>query len=356
MDVAVPSRLKMGVYEIDPLRDPCWTELLQRHANSSVFHTPGWLGALCSTYGYEPVVYTTCPPVQGPTNGWVFCRIKSWLTGSRLVSLPFSDHCDPLLERRGDLAPLVAALRRDLEAETWKYVEARPKPGQAEALPGFNPSQTFCFHRLCLRPSLDTLFSNLHKSSTQRKIQRAEREGLTYEEGRSEELLRKFYRLLALTRRRHKLPPQPLEWFRNLITGFGEACKLRLAFLGTSPAAGVLTLQFKGTMVYKYGCSDPRLFNLGGIHMLLWRAIREAKSCGLQEFDFGRSDCDQKGLITFKDRWGAQPSKLQYFRMRFGRVRSMKAGWGVHLAKIVFSSMPQEWISSAGARLYKHFG
>ena len=36
----------------------------------------------------------------------VFCRIRSGFTGARLVSLPFSDHCDPLVASPDDLAVL----------------------------------------------------------------------------------------------------------------------------------------------------------------------------------------------------------------------------------------------------------
>ena len=69
-----------------------WSALVHSHAQASVFHSTNWLRALQGVYGYEPVVVTTCPPVELLTNGLVFCRISSWLTGSRLVSLPFSDH------------------------------------------------------------------------------------------------------------------------------------------------------------------------------------------------------------------------------------------------------------------------
>ena len=55
---------------------------------------------------------------------------------------------------------------------------------------GFQTSQTFYSAQIDLQPTSSELFSNLHKDSTQRKIRRAEREGLTYDEGRSEELAR----------------------------------------------------------------------------------------------------------------------------------------------------------------------
>lgn len=86
------------VYTINPLEDKRWAELSERHPHASIFHTTGWLEALRQTYGYGSIVYTTTPPGTALTNGMVFCRISSWLTGRRMVSLPFADHCEPLVD------------------------------------------------------------------------------------------------------------------------------------------------------------------------------------------------------------------------------------------------------------------
>ena len=84
------------VFVLDPLTDSRWDDLLDRHPRASVFHSRGWLEALKRTYGYEPIVLTTTG--QGPlANGLVLCRVRTWLS-RRLVSLPFSDHCDPLVD------------------------------------------------------------------------------------------------------------------------------------------------------------------------------------------------------------------------------------------------------------------
>ncbi len=114
------------VYEIDPLCDARWATLIQTHPESSVFHSPNWLAALRHVYGYEPAVVTTCSPGNGLANGLVFCRIKSWLTGRRLVSLPFSDHCEPLIDSQDELDVMLLEMKRQVEAGEWKYVEIRP--------------------------------------------------------------------------------------------------------------------------------------------------------------------------------------------------------------------------------------
>ena len=77
----------IATWKIDPIRNPRWTALLRDPSRASGFHTPDWLGVLRRTYGYAPAVITTAPPREPLRDGLVFCRIRSWLAGSRKVSL-----------------------------------------------------------------------------------------------------------------------------------------------------------------------------------------------------------------------------------------------------------------------------
>jgi len=343
-------------YTINPLLDRRWPDFLRRHPNASVFHSRGWLDALQRTYGYEPVVYITSPPGAELKNGWVFCRIDSWLTGDRLVSLPFSDHCDPLVSEPGELQSLMNQLQREQKLRQWKYVELRPPASEPVTPNGFQVSETFSLHKIDLQPTTSQLFNRLHKDSTQRKIRRAEREGLTYDEGQSQELVDRFYRLLLLTRRRHQVPPQPPQWFSNLLTCLGDSVKIRVACRQGQPVAAILTLRFQNTLVYKYGASDARYQNLGGMHLCLWRAIEEAKEAGLREFDLGRSDPENQGLITFKNRWGARSGSLTYFRQWLHAPRSGTAPWQTPLARKALAHAPETLRDIAGRLLYRHLG
>jgi lipid II:glycine glycyltransferase (peptidoglycan interpeptide bridge formation enzyme) len=288
-------------------------------------------------------------------NGWVFCRIRSWLTGRRIVSLPFSDHCDPLLEDPEDLEEISCSLKRGQQEDHCRYIEYRfaSKP---EVPQDFERYQEFCLHKLDLQPSLEDLFHGLQESSTQRKIRRAEREALRYQEGSSEALLQQFYQLLVLTRRRHHVPPQPRKWFSSLVSYFGNQIRIRVAFNKETPVASIITLRFKNTLVYKYGGADDRFFPLGGMQMLLWRAIVEAKQSQLREFDLGRSDLQAKGLIVFKDRVGAERSSLCYFRYP-GQVRSTALSSDrMFRRRKLLSYIPGRVITAAGRLLYRHFG
>ena len=161
------------VYAIDPLRDSRWPELIVRHPNASVFHTRGWLGALQATYGYEPVAFTTSAPTENLTNALLFCVVRSWLTGSRLVSLPFSDHCEPLVDDANQFRALSSFVESLRMKERWKYVEIRSANSLFDFDGSFGRATTYYLHRLDLRPSLDALHKGFHKDCIQRKISRA---------------------------------------------------------------------------------------------------------------------------------------------------------------------------------------
>jgi hypothetical protein len=347
-------------YQLDPTHDRRWSDFVDRHPRSSVFHTPGWLKALRRTYGYEPVVFTTSPPTGPLKNGLVFCRVKSWLTGNRLVSLPFSDHCEPLCDSAEDLAFLVRYLKSCLEPQNCKYLEVRPVNGnfaRSDEQRSFTKSSTYYLHRLNLRSDLKDLFRHLDKDCVRRRIQRADRAGLVEKCGSSDELLlRDFYALFVATRGRHRLPPIPLAWFRNLVLCQGQALEIRLAYEERTPVSGILTLRFKDVVYFKYGCSDVNFNNLGATPWLLWRAIAAAKSSGAIEFDMGRTEVDNPGLLAFKNHWVPQPTQLVYLRFPEAKPLDAPGAWKIRFAKRVFSCMPKNLLRLMGRLIYRHIG
>jgi hypothetical protein len=342
----------MTVYTLDPLKDGRWPTFLERHPRASIFHMPGWLEALRRTYNYQPVVYTTTPPGADLTNGMVVCRVNSWMTGRRLVSLPFSDHCEPLVAGSAECSELLHYLREIVDKERLRSIEIRLATLDSWPDDRFATSQTFAFHKLDLRPSVTDLFSGLHKDGIQRKIRRAEREGITQEEGRSDHLLRIFYTLLILTRRRHGVPPPPISWFRHIRDGLMDRLTVRVAFKDGHPIAAILTLCHKDTLFFKYGGSDARHHNSGAVPFLFWNAIQSGKRAGLLALDLGRSDRENQGLITFKDRLGATSSVLTYSRYPPQLQSSHRSA--LRLVRALVRVLPDAVLVTAGKLLYRH--
>jgi len=162
--------------------------------------------------------------------------------------------------------------------------------------------------------------------------------------------------LLQLTRARHQVPPQPFAWFHHLVDCLGEALSIHVAYRGGRPLAGMLTLRHGTKVVYKYGGSDAAFHHLGVMPFVFWQMITEAKKTGAVELDLGRSDLDNPGLITFKDRWSAARSSLVTWRIAAGSEGALVDSVKRRYARQMLGCLPEPVLSLAGRLLYRHMG
>jgi len=347
------------IYHLDPTIDARWSAFVERHPRGSVFHSPGWLRALQTTYGYQPILFTTDPPSEPINCGLVFCRVESWLTGSRLVSLPFSDHCGFLYDSTADLACLCHFLQEEVGRQIAEYVQVRPlcpDPGPTNWKNAWSPSEEYFLHRLDMRPDLSDLFESFDKDSVRRRIRRAERTGLIEKCGRTSQLLHDFYKLFVITRRRHGIPPTPFRWFQTLAQELREALDIRVAYKDEEPVASIITLRFKKTVYYKYGASDTQFNAYGATPWLFWQAIQAGKSSGATQFDFGRTELGNSGLLAFKNHWVACPTRLVYWQYPASSRGALTNGWKWRAAKRLFSALPSRLQVVGGDLIYRHIG
>jgi len=250
-------------------------------------------------------------------------------------------------------------LQSALEPQNCKYLEIRPVNGIPDQMGNqirFSPSYNYFLHTLSLRPDLDKLFRGFNKDCVQRRVLRADRAALIEKCGRTEDLLKAFYPLFVATRGRHRLPPIPFAWFQNLLQYQDKALEIRLAYKEKTPVSAILTLRFRDVVYYKYGCSDANFNNLGATPWLLWRAIAAAKMSGATEFDMGRTDEDNPGLLAFKNHWVPQPKRLVYLRFPDTVPLDAVGSWKLRVAKGAFSFMPRNLLRITGRLIYRHIG
>ena len=274
-----------------------------------------------------------------------------------LSVLAFLDHCQPLAAG-DDLKAILRFLHAQRGPEGHKYIELRPivDGGMFGQRSDFGAGEPFSLHTIDLRLELETIYRGFHDSCVRRKIKRAEREKLTLETGNSKELLDKFRCLLLLTRRRHKLPPQPAAWFNNLARCLGNKLSIHVLSKDGVPAASILTLSYKNSLMYKYGCSDAQLHNLGGMPLLFWKTIQLGKQAGMEYFDLGRSTPDDPGLVAFKGHLGAVASKLTYYRDPAPRPKQESSQPKLQWARQAMACLPEPVLVGAGNLLYRHMG
>ena len=88
--------MSLHINFIDPVETNKWDELILNYPEYSFFHTSTWAKVLLETYNYRP--HYLMAEEDGVLKAALpLMEVNSWFTGSRAVSLPFSDYCEPLI-------------------------------------------------------------------------------------------------------------------------------------------------------------------------------------------------------------------------------------------------------------------
>lgn len=337
---------------LDPCSSDEWMKLVRGHPDAGIFHHPRWLAMLRDTYGYK--VFAVCVR-EGEciTAAIPFADIQSPLTGRRWISLPFSDHCRPLVqaENSGAMETLLEALRHKHD-EGIPKIEIRWNIATTQAM----HDREFVLHTLDLREGYDAVFKRFEKQTLRRSILKAEKSGVRVREGRSVDDLNAFYTLQVNTRKRLGVPAQPYEFFEAvwryiLQEGLGF---LAIAEKDGRPLAANMYFRFGKTVYYKYGASDFRYKEFRPSHAVMNEAIRKACAEGASFFDFGRSDSDGEGLRRFKSGWGSLEVPLIYTRIG-GKPHAGGPSVSKQLVSSVIKHSPEFVCRMSGRLLYKHF-
>ncbi|HDL53306.1 MAG TPA: GNAT family N-acetyltransferase [Proteobacteria bacterium] len=344
----------MDLQIINPLEIPEWDDMIAQHPDATIFHTSSWARVLSESYGYRPLYFTKIE--SGELKALVpMMEVKSFITGKRGVSLPFTDYCPPLLTEGYDLEAIFPQLVRFGEKSGWKYVELRGTHGD---ILNAVPSTTYLTHTLPLSEDADRIRSGF-RNSTVRNIKRAVKEGVEVTMDATLPGMKEFYRLNCMTRKEHGLPPQPFYFFRNLhrhIISRGSGTVFLGSYQGKTVAA-VVCLQFGKKAVYKYGASDRRFLATRANNLVMWKAIKHYGSTGFETFCFGRTEPENSGLSQFKAGWGTEEGNISYLRFDLHRkdfIRQVPGTRNWH--NQVFSKMPIPTLNMVGKLLYRHMG
>lgn len=346
----------MKVVCIDPRTSPLWQALVVK-TESSVFHSPSWIRVLTDTYGWEASAYVIVDEAGEPCAGIPLCRIAD-MFGERIVALPFSDYCDPLIR----------------DAESWRVLIEKLLP---EHVPiklrclhndvplsdkRFSLVKQATWHRLDLQPDLEALWRTMH-DSTHRAIRKSEREGLTVRIAESEPELRVFFEMhLKIRKYKYGLLAQPYSFLQNIWRHFVEPQHgfLMLAIHEDKIVAGDFFLEWKDTLYYKFNASLHDDLSHRPNDLLIWHGIQEGKKRGLTYLDFGLSDIDQEGLIRYKRKFGSEEKTISFLNHspNGGPTRAekeMKELLGKLTARFTDQMVPDQITEKAGEDLYRLF-
>jgi lipid II:glycine glycyltransferase (peptidoglycan interpeptide bridge formation enzyme) len=312
----VKTMISYNIKLIDPFIDARWDSFVQSHPFGTIYQHSSWMKVLALTYQHTKPLCFAIEDKEGNIRGAIPSFIvKSKLTGTRIVSLPFTSYCDPLVDNKKDLVKLLDPIVKETENISASYYELRTFWNQDLIEDDrFKQHNYHKIHILDVQDGFEQVKRSFPKDIV-KSMNKAMRCGLTLKQGSTEHDLKEFYFMHALMRRRLGFPIQPYQFFKNMwdILYPQGYLELLLATWNKSIIAGIILFKFKGIVTYEFGSPLQKYLDKKPNHFLLWSAIEKACSEGYHYFDFGKSPPDHKGLLDFKKRWGAKMYDLPYF-------------------------------------------
>jgi CelD/BcsL family acetyltransferase involved in cellulose biosynthesis len=351
-----PSRHASRTATIDPIEDPRWRELLSRH-RSSLFHAPAWIRALRDTYGFEVRADLLIDATGRPASGIVYSPVQD-VMDPRIVSLPFSDYCDPILEGP-EAWPLLAGPLLDQGRRIqlrWLHTTA------ALADDHFAVTGRARWHQVDVESDPDRMWQSLD-GSARRAVRKARQQGVTVSVAQDERDLRSFFELhLRVRKRKYGLLAQPYRFFGALWEGFLQADDgmLLLARHRGTVIGGVLFLGWGDTLYYKFNASDPQHLDARPNDLIVWESLLYAAEHGYRFLDFGLSAWDQEGLVRFKRKYATDERVIHLLRHSptEGPSRGdieLRALFDRLTGVFVGDQVPDHITEEAGDALYRYF-
>jgi len=345
---------------IDPSKDKRWDEFVTDHPQGTLFHLSNWARVLQKTYGYIPCYSVLEDSDKKIKAGCPFFLVRSWLTGTRLVCLPFTDNCLPLAISCENIELLFAAAIEKANQEKADYIEVRGEHPNI-SLQGlhFENHSYYRLFRLDLSRGKDSVWKGLGKR-VRRRVRRAQRTNLIIEKSETEKGMRDFYLLNLATRKKHGIPPQPYIFFETIwqeliLNGLGFV--LFAKYQGI-PIAGDVFFIYKDTIYDKFSAWERNYSKYCPNHLVKWHIIQYGCQNRFRYLDSGRTSQDNLGLMAFKRGWGMEEIDLPYYYWPTVKgvtpikERSLK----YRMISSVMRWAPTAISRAAGELFYKHLG
>ncbi len=384
-----------------PWEDPAWDHFVVAHPAGTVYHTSSWCRIIQHAGNYEPryLILRDANQVKGILP---LLLVTSRLTGNRIVCLPFSDLCYPLVEAPEVAKALLARALQIAEKERSGYLEVRGAPhwpssaakmsrSEAAGHPqagsgapetpvdasatdrserenaaamlsqlGFSEQNHFRNYITPLSKDTSAVLRTFHRTSVRQTINKSFRLGVTVRLGQGERDINEFYRLYVMNRRRHGIPPQAKGFFTLMFERLEQHPKalLYIAEYEGKNIAALVVLKYRGVCYAKYEGMDEAYRHLLPVYALFWKSIEDAALDGDTNYDFGRTALDNTGLNAFKNRWGTRPEMLPYYfhppREGLSVVKSDSLKYRLFTGAV--RRLPLSVSAHIGARLFRHFG
>ncbi len=328
---------------------------LLHNQNATIYHHPAWLKALTKTFHHK-AFYILLESANNEIEGlFPFIMVNSFVTGKRIISLPFSTYCDPLFNKK--ILPEAIDI---IQASYPKFIkfDIRTLCNYTQTLEKFSTSAEYVTHILPLEETYEKTYASFSYKNIKSRIRKAEKYGLDIRWADRLDDLKIFYGLEVSLRKRLSLPPLPFAFYKNVWYELSQAklISLPLVIKDDRVIAAGFILNFKDTYYLEYTASNQKFLKFAPNHKLISEVIKKANLESACKVDFGRSSTENESLITFKEQWNAKRFPIyRYFTPKRQTTHKMQSYPKKYLM-MLNSILPQKILEFEGKMIYPHLG
>jgi len=173
-------------------------------------------------------------------------------------------------------------------------------------------------HLLRLDPDFERIWRS-YNPRVRTAVRKANRLSVRWSRTKSEDKLREFYRIYLKAMLRFRSPPKPYELLRYVQTSpIGD---LIVAEVEGKVIAGLLFLTFGKTITLWCGASLREFRSYRPNNLIFNEVIKWGCQNGYEWVDFGASPPENRGLVAFKEEWGAVRFDFEIYHKVFSPAK-----------------------------------
>lgn len=279
-----------------------WDDFVNRTERGTFFHLSGWRAVIGGYLGHS-TYYLFVERNEKIVGILPLARVKSWLFGDALISLPFLVYGGLLVESPEASQLLLESAANLAEELRVDYLELRNRVRVTD----WPTKGTYVTFRKAISSDPEENFLAIPKKQ-RAVIRKAIKAGLRAEYDRD---VNGLYTVLSECKRNLGTPFFSRQYLEAIKDTFGEKCEILTVRHQGEILSSVMSFRFRNEILPYYGGGNMAARRLGANNFMYWKVMEDACQTGVEIFDYGRS-LRGTGAYKFKKYWGFEPEPLSY--------------------------------------------
>ncbi len=279
-----------------------WDNFVRQSNDGTFYHLSGWRKIIGNFLGH-PTYYLYVEQGSRLEGVLPLARVKSWLFGDALISLPFLVYGGPIARSASALELLLKSAVELAESLGVDYLELRNRSPVTD----WPVKDSYVTFRKHLDSEIEANMSAIPRKQ-RAMIRKGFQAGL---EAHVELDTGRLYDVLSECKRNLGTPFFSRAYLRYVKETFGEDCEILTVTHNGRVVCGVMSFIYENEILPYYGGGGCLARDLKGNDFMYWKVMERACQNGLSIFDYGRSMVGS-GAYRFKKHWGFKPEPLSY--------------------------------------------